>query len=196
MPRRKRIFTNEYPYHVYARANNKEWFCLPMDSMWEILSSHLNSIVSDYSCSIHSFVLMTNHYHLLLSTHKDYDLGSVMQWLQASVTRAVNKESGRMNHVFGGRYKASLIRTAVAYQDIYKYIYRNPVRANICEKVQDYKYSSLNSRDILLAPNEFGSTDSPPQEQLQWLNASDEKLKEIRSGLRKSIFKPPSQRKY
>ena len=68
MPRKKIIRTNEFPYHVTARTNNQEWFKLSLDEVWSIFERVLSKVQLRYSIEIYQFVLMSNHYHLLLST--------------------------------------------------------------------------------------------------------------------------------
>jgi putative transposase len=41
MPRKKLIYTDQFPYHVTARSNNKEWFYLPISEVWNIFTSKL-----------------------------------------------------------------------------------------------------------------------------------------------------------
>src|SRR5580704_8555974 len=109
MPRRKTIYTWEYPYHLVSRSNNQAWFSIPIDQCWEIFCDKLNHISDVYDFKIHSFVLMSNHTHLIGTPSEEHYLGEVMNWLQSSVARTINRVSGQINHVFGGPYKPSLI---------------------------------------------------------------------------------------
>ncbi|MBY0384630.1 transposase [bacterium] len=197
MGRNKRIFTEEYPYHVYVRSNNKEWFYLETSEVWEIFVQQINQILKKYNALAHAFVLMSNHYHLILSTSKDYNLGIVMQEIQKSVSRIINHKAGRINHVFGGPYKASLIRSEEHYADILKYIYRNPVRARISSTVQGYAFSSLNDERFLICSHAiFGR--KIPKDLVLWLNLEEDEIKNksIKKGLKRSLFKPTYDRKY
>jgi putative transposase len=56
------------PYHVTSRSNNKDWFELEMDVLWVIFSEQLLAINLAYRAKVHTFVLMNNHYHMLIST--------------------------------------------------------------------------------------------------------------------------------
>lgn len=195
MPRKKIIYTHEFPYHVYARSNNREWFYLPLADTWDIFVFEINRIFAIYKVSLHAFVLMSNHYHMLLSASPEYQLGEVMRELQKSVSRRINKQAGRSNHVFGGPYKASLIRSNDHYLEIFKYIYRNPVKAGIVQQPEFYPYSSLHEKNpIVLVSNvkvEF------PLDLHLWLNtpSDDELNKKISRGLKKTEFKISALRK-
>jgi hypothetical protein len=148
-------------------------------------------------------MLMANHYHWLL-TASDMELGEVMQFFSRSVTRTFNRKSGRSGHLFRGRYQRTQITDPLHFESAYKYVYRNPVRAGVCDRVEDYPYSSL---PILLGTVAPGFALSNSREMpdtwltdrgadLEWLNQPFKKELEqrIQQGLRKSIFELPPDR--
>ncbi|MCB0407312.1 MAG: transposase [Bdellovibrionales bacterium] len=201
MPRKSIIYTHLYPYHVYARSNNREWFYLPKEIVWNIFVKHLTEASLRFRCEIISFMLMDNHYHLIIFTHEEFLLGVVMQYLQMSVSRSINRLTNRTNHVFGGPYKASLIKSPQHFADIYKYVYRNPVEANIVGKVEDYAFSSLiKINDIpLSSPSPSWSGEIPKGEEfIQWLNSPIERkyIEALKLGLQRTTFKPTFRRGY
>ncbi len=196
MPRKKIIYTHEFPYHVYARSNNREWFYIPLEDTWNIFVSEINRIFAIYKVSLHAFVLMSNHYHMLVTGSPEYQLGEVMRELQKSVSRRINKRAERSNHVFGGPYKASLVRSDDHYLEIFKYIYRNPVKAGIVPQAESYPYSSLHEKNPLVLESN-GKVKFPLDLHL-WLNKpSDDELNEkISRGLKKTEFRMSALRKY
>lgn len=68
MPRARAILQSEFPYHVTARCINREWFNVPMDKVWKIFCEELTRSHDVHNLQIHSFVLMSNHFHLIAST--------------------------------------------------------------------------------------------------------------------------------
>lgn len=145
MPRKPLIYTDEFPYHIVARANNQEWFKVELDKVWTIFVEELNDLNLQYDFQIHCFTLMSNHYHLLASCSEHYDLGYVMRILQTKTSHRINSESGRTNHVYGARYRASLITTEIYYATVLKYVLRNPITAQICEKISEWKYQTIEA---------------------------------------------------
>ncbi|OFZ17484.1 MAG: hypothetical protein A2X86_03220 [Bdellovibrionales bacterium GWA2_49_15] len=115
-----------------------------MDDLWEISQAALKKAQDKTNVSIHAFVLMQNHYHLLLTTPRaNIDL---FQWIFANAfTRAIQAKTQRINHIFGARYKWNLINDQRYFYQVYKYIYLNPVRAGLCKSVIEYRFSTLNS---------------------------------------------------
>lgn len=192
---RKRYFpTDQYPYHVSARAWNKEWFPLPIEQSWKIFSHYLYLITLTYGVRIHAFVLMSNHFHMLITT-PDANLAEAMNYFMREVSKAMNRESGRTNQVFGGPHHRTVIKSRLYYHHAYKYVYRNPIEAGICQKAQDYPYSTL--RGFLgLQKLDFPAFDNNdlitnPKGQLDWLNAAypnPDYLDEIRGALKHPEF--------
>ncbi|QLY25338.1 transposase [Bdellovibrio sp. KM01] len=173
-----------------ARSNNKDWFYIPTDACWMIFSKALSKTSEKYEMGIHSFVLMNNHYHMLCQCSEKYTLGEAMNYLQKTVSKAINAEADRINHVFGGPYKATLIREPDQFSRVYKYVARNPVKAGITHSVENYKFSSLNSKDIKLL-NEDEWFAEIPANRIEWLNTEfeDEQYIRIQRALKRTEFK-------
>lgn len=136
------IRTTQYPYHITARSNNREWFYIPIEEVWRILLDILNRERVITKIRVHALVLMSNHFHLLASS-TDGNIDETMRYLLREVCRRVNTKAERINHVFGGPYKWSVITNTSYYLHCLKYIYRNPVNAGICARVEEYPFSSI-----------------------------------------------------
>ena len=208
MPRKRLIRNDWNPYHVTARVNNREDFYLPLAEQWEIFNHECFILRNTYDVEFHGFVMMPNHIHLILTVpDPDHDLGKIMSVFLSQVTLSSNRKSGRNGHLFGGPYHWTLIDSARYFYHAIKYIYRNPVRAGICEKVEDYPFSTfagLFGRTSLPFPIHFTRAGmeyllpSPdPVEWVDWLNRpfESELEKRIQGSLRKRIFGPKMNRK-
>jgi len=146
MPRAPLIRTTQHPYHIVCRSNNREWFYIPISNFWNVLVEVLAREAVSSKLRVHGLVLMSNHFHLLASS-LDGNLDDPMEYLLREVCREVDREANRTNHVFGGPYKWSLITNTSYYLHCLKYIYRNPVSAQICERVEEYPFSTLNAHN-------------------------------------------------
>jgi len=142
MPRAKVILQADFPYSVGARCINKEWFGVPMDTVWRIMTDQLFFIHHALNAKIHSFVLMSNHFHLLVST-PEANLSDIMAYFMRETSRSLTAAGGRINQTYGSRYFRTVIGSHHYYLNSYKYVYRNPVEAGLCEKCEDYQYSTL-----------------------------------------------------
>jgi len=103
-----------------------------------IAESHMK-----YDHMIHSYCLMSTHYHLILET-KEANLSSVMHYINSSYSTYFNRKRRRRGSLFGGRYKAILVQAEEYLQKLSCYTHLNPVRANAVESPEDYSYSSYN----------------------------------------------------
>lgn len=200
MPRPKAILQSVYPYHVTARCLNKEWFNIPLNEVWEIMCRQLCYINWVYKVKIHSFVLMPNHFHLVISTPQS-NLDIVMANFMKECSRYINEKTGRINSVYGARHFRSIIKSDHHYRNVYKYVYRNPVEAGLSSSCQNYPFSSLN---FLLGQQHAGfsvSYDSVlffnVDSALEWLNTKpvEEHWQAIANAVKKSEFKVTKNKK-
>lgn len=133
---------------------------------------------------------MNNHFHLLLLTPEE-DIDRVMYFLMKKLTLVIQKKSGRINRIFGGRYKGCLIENERYLMNVYKYIYRNPVAADLCEKSELYPYSTLFYKvQGKRMPLEVTNLFDLGCDELEWLNQTfqDREVESVRFGLSKTIF--------
>ena len=151
MPRSVRI---EYPgaqYHAMCRGNNGQDIFLDDDGRHLFLSS-LDEVCQQTGWLIHAYVLMSNHYHLLLET-PEANLVAGMKWFQGAYTQRFNSMFRRRGHLFQGRYKAIPVATDPRdggleyFREVSTYIHLNPFRAKLCgegcsKPLQEYKWSS------------------------------------------------------
>src|SRR5690348_15519526 len=109
MPRKALFRSNEFPYHITSRSNNRELFPGDHGYLWRVLTNELYLQYICHQVRVHAFVMMPNHFHLLLtSPSRDIDL--VMKEVLSSTTRMLNTRLRRSGHIFGGRYFWSLLR--------------------------------------------------------------------------------------
>jgi len=193
MVRKKLIHTNEFPYHITARSNNKEFFYLPTRIVWEICCEQLRLAGELYNIKVYQFVLMSNHYHLLVRT-PDLNIDKFMHYFQRSVAREINLRANRINHVFGGPYRWSVVQNKSYLSYVIRYIFQNPVRAGIVENFEDYAYSTLHFNFDESDPFELHFNELFPfvGKDYRFLDLhrkfSDNQIDAIRTGLRKGTF--------
>lgn len=194
MPRPKAILQSEFPYHVTARCINKEWFSLPLSDVWSVMSDQLFFVHQNYNALIHSFVLMNNHFHLLIST-PSANLDTIMARFMKECSRNINDLSGRINQAYGARHYRTVIESDLYFHHVYKYVYFNPVKAGLVDRCENYKYSSLS---FLLGQTkatfpvlEDYMLFSDVEKRLKWLNTSalNNDWNSVSRALRKANFK-------
>jgi putative transposase len=141
MARQPRLTLPDYPHHIIQRGNNKQAiFGGPAD--YQALLEILLDAARLHTVAVHSYVLMTNHLHLLATPQDDVGLPRMMQHLGRSYVRRFNKTHQRTGTLFEGRYKSTLIQTERYLVACMAYIDLNPVRAGLVQYPQDYPWSS------------------------------------------------------
>ncbi len=205
MAKTRLIRSSDLPYHVTARTNNREPFHLPMDQVWEILNDALLVNTWFFKIEVHAFVLMPNHFHLMLTTPAE-DLGQVMNFFMSQVTIEMNRRSGRTGRVFGGPYHRTLIDSHRYFLNVYRYIYQNPVRAKLCARVEEYDFSTIERWSVragfpVFVPSVVrGGIEErffeSAERQLNWLNTpvSKRQAEFIQLGLRRQRFRVSSNK--
>ena len=104
----------------------------------------------------------------------------------------INSETKRINHVFGGPCKASVITNERYYYHVYKYVLRNPVDAGIAKDCFSYEYSTLkNSLELPIVRPDNAIDALVPYEGIKdWLHEGYEVEKSsIGRGLSRTVFK-------
>jgi putative transposase len=150
MPRQVRIEFEGAVYHVMCRGNRQEAIFVDAEDR-EVFLRTLSEAGHKHGWGIHSYVLMDNHYHLLLET-PEANLVKGMTWFQTTYTVRYNARHRKRGHLFGGRYKAILVDTdgSEYFRTLMDYIHLNPVRAGIVKmraeaRVVGYPWSSLGA---------------------------------------------------
>ena len=127
-------------YHVIARGNNKEYiFKEDIDKGYFI--KQLKESIEGMNYRIFGYILMDNHYHILIQT-MDKKLQEIMHQINNKYSKYFNAKYKRVGHVFQGRYKATLVQDERYLIWVLRYIHQNPVQAGICQTVSEYKWSS------------------------------------------------------
>ncbi|MGH7980927.1 MAG: transposase [Limisphaerales bacterium] len=139
----------EYPgamYHVMARGNQGHSI-FGDDSDRKRFLETLAEACEKTGWGVHAYVLMGNHYHLLVETPEG-NLVAGMKWLQGTYTQRYNGRHKQFGHLFQGRYKAAVVdgKDANYLQVVSSYIHLNPARAGLIrigrEKLGRYRWSS------------------------------------------------------
>lgn len=142
MARQLRIeFSGAY-YHVFSRGNNRaDIFCSDKDR-WKFLDM-TETLSERFAIEIYAYVLMDNHYHLLLRTLEP-NLSKAMQWLGSTYTRYYNTRNSKNGHLFQGRFRSLLVENAQYLRQLSFYIHRNPLRGGLAGSLTEFRWSSYH----------------------------------------------------
>jgi putative transposase len=186
------------PQHLVQRGNNREP-CFFAEPDYLAYLHWLERAARAYSVSIHAYVLMPNHVHLLATPAVEGGISRMMQYLGRQYVQHINRTYRRSGTLWERRFLASLVDSDCCLLPIYRYIESNPVRAGMVALPEEYRWSSAKAH---LAPN--GATfladhdrylrlgDTPQQRAQAYLESSrapleEEVLVEIRHAIRRGV---------
>jgi len=161
MPRSIRI---EYPgarYHVMSRGSRRDLIYQDDNDRRRFLDT-LGESIERTGWLVHAYVLMSTHYHLLMTT-PEANLSDGMRWLQGAYGRRYNNRHGLSGHVFQSRFKAPVIdpEDSGHFRMVGSYIHLNPLRAGLLNaekpELKNYVWSS------------YSEYLKPPSKRIGWL---------------------------
>jgi REP element-mobilizing transposase RayT len=113
-------------YHVTARGNDRKAVYRNDSDRFHFLEL-LSEATERFAVRIHAYVLMDNHFHLMVET-PEANLSRAMQWLNVSYSVWFNRKHNRAGHLFQGRFKSLVIEDDAGWQEVARYVHLNPVR--------------------------------------------------------------------
>ena len=112
-------------YHVVARGHERRAIFRDDRDRQRFLEV-LAEGTERFRLQLHAYVLMDNHYHLLVET-REPNLSRAMQWLGVSYSVWFNRRHRRVGHLFQGRFKGVVLEPSAAVE-VTRYLHLNPVR--------------------------------------------------------------------
>jgi len=157
MARQPRLALPGYPHHVIQRGNNRQPIVLDETDRKMLYSLWLEES-QRHKVAVNAYVLLDNHFHMLLTPPSDEAMSLMMQSVGRTYVRYFNKRHNRSGTLWEGRYKSSLIDSEAYLLTCMAYIDLNPVRAGLAESAEDFSWSSYKhlagqSIDKLVTPH-------------------------------------------
>lgn len=162
MPRPPRVDFSDAVYHVTSRGNGRAdvfWNDDDRQRFLGQLAHHLRLA----GVVLFAYVLMDNHFHLLVRTPRA-NLSAFMQRLLTAYALYARYKHRRPGHVFQGRFKAKLVEDDVYLRGVTRYIHLNPVKITACrrlgrqerlDRLEAYRWSSYGGYAAAAQAEEF-----------------------------------------
>lgn len=147
MARPHRASAGGFAYHVMNRsAGGVEIFSSPAD--YQAFERTLAEARQREPVRMCAYALMPNHFHLVLWPRCDKQLSSFMQWLSMTHTQRyrTHRHTVGSGHLYQSRFKSFPIQEDDHFLTVCRYVERNPLRAHLVEKAQDWPWGSLGCR--------------------------------------------------
>ncbi len=155
MPRIARAVAVGVPHHVTQRGNHRQdVFFSPEDH--QVYLQWLAEYAAKYNVSIWAYCLMLNHIHLVVTPNSPNALAHTMQAVQSRFTQRQNNQFHWEGHLWQGRFFSAPLDDSYFWHAI-RYVERNPCRAKLVDRAEDYRWSSAAAHcglvtDQILSP--------------------------------------------
>ena len=154
-----RVVAAGIPHHITQRGNARQnVFDDPVDHRTYL--NLLRRYASEYGLGIWAWCLMTNHVHLLAVPNTGTALAHALGHTHRDYARYHNARSGKSGHLWQARYYSCPV-DARGVSAVMAYIERNPVRAGLVERAEEFPWSSA-------AVHATGEDDAGPLDSVPW----------------------------
>jgi len=140
MPRLSRVVFAGLPHHITQRGNRRDDVFFS-DEDRQVYLTWLQAYCEKHAVDILAYCLMTNHIHLIVVPHADDGLQKVLKPLHMRYAQRVNRAHGWKGHLWQGRFFSSPLDDSYVWSAV-RYVERNPVRAGMVKRAEDYCWSS------------------------------------------------------
>jgi putative transposase len=147
MPRQPRAAPGGYVYHALNRAVAR----LPLfekDGDFDAFERVLEEALVKHPIRLLAYCLLPNHWHFVLWPAGDDDLTAFLRWLTHTHTQRwhAHYHTAGTGHLYQGRFKSFPIQEDDHLYRVLRYVERNPLRAGLVKRAQDWRWSSLAHR--------------------------------------------------
>lgn len=143
MARKARQLSSTGIYHIMLRGINKDRVFFTKDDE-SVFLDFLAKVKERFNFSIYAYCFMENHVHLLVKESESGLISTFMKILLVLYVAWYNIEHHRCGSLFQTRFRSEPVEDARYFQQVVRYIHRNPVKAKKCKHVWQSKKSSYN----------------------------------------------------
>ena len=144
MPRQARTAPGGIVYHALNRGNGRnELFRKPED--YSAFERIMIAAMKRSPIRLLAYCLMPNHWHMVLWPNNDGEMTEFLRWLTLTHSQRLHahRHTTGYGHIYQGRFKSFPIEEDESLLKVVRYVERNALRANLVERAQDWRWSSL-----------------------------------------------------
>ena len=147
MPRRPRVSTGGFVFHVLNRAAGRARL-FDSEEDFLALETILEQARERSSTRLLSYCIMPNHWHLVLWPTRDGELSDYMRWVTVTHTQRCHAfhDTAGFGPLYQGRFKSFPVQHDEHLVTVCRYVERNPVRAGIVTSAAEWRWGSLWQR--------------------------------------------------
>ena len=153
MPRQARLDMPGALHHIMVRGINKSKI-FQDDQDRERFLQRLGKTIIEAECTVHAWVLMGNHVHLLFKSGRG-GISTVMRKLLTWYAQYFNRRHHRTGHLFENRYKSILCEEENYFLTLVRYIHLNPIRAKIVTTMSELNRYQWGGHSAMMGKRDF-----------------------------------------
>lgn len=143
MARLPRYILPGQPQHIIQRGNNRQPI-FTCDADFQFFRDAMVLASEKHGLSIHAYVWMSNHIHLLATPDSEHSISRVFQSVGRKYVQYFNHTYRRTGTLWEGRFRATVVDSEAYLMTLMRYIELNPVRAGMVAHPRDYAWSSYS----------------------------------------------------
>jgi putative transposase len=143
MPRLARSVFANVPHHITQRGNRREDVFFTEEDR-NVYLTWLQEYAKKHKVDILAYCLMTNHIHLIAVPSNEEGLHKMLKPLHMRYAQRINRARGWKGHLWQGRFFSSALDEDYLWAAI-RYVERNPIRARMAKKAENYRWSSASA---------------------------------------------------
>lgn len=191
MPRRARAILGGYPYHVLNRANGRLRL-FKKEADFAAFERVLTEAFERVPLRILGYAVMSNHWHFVVwpRQRQHEQVSEFFRWLTVTHSQRWHAHHGTagMGHVYQGRFKSFPIAADDHLLTVLRYVERNPLRAGLVDRAEQWQWGSLYRRTAGTAEERGLLAESPVPLGTQWCQSINEPQTEAElEAIRRSV---------
>lgn len=169
--------TKTQSLHISGHCASIRWPRLTQKQVWKIFSDVIAELQTESDLTTHAFVLMGNHYHWICS-YDHYEESTLFEWFHERISlEFLEKSQEYLGAIFDGPPTVISLDKYYLYKNAYRYVYRNPVAAQIVVRAETYPFSTLShmlqGKRLRFKCIDNMNLIANPATVLEWINGQD-----------------------
>jgi putative transposase len=144
MRRLKRFYLENYCYFITSNCYRRRRY-FKKDESKDVIIDFLKYYRPKYGFKLKGFAILEDHFHILIVPTEKYNISWIMKSLKVAISKRVKRKDKINDPIWQHRFYDHIVRNEQDFKEILHYIHNNPGKHNLCESLEEYRYSSFRN---------------------------------------------------